>query len=292
MQFLDLNSPYSDKETARAVIVPVPYDKTTCYKSGARNGPSHIITASPHMEFYDEETDSEPYLQGIHTLEPLEPAHLPEDMAAMVREKVQGIISESRLPVVIGGEHSVSIGAIQAVCKKLGKINIIQFDAHTDLRDSYLGTSFSHACVMKRVWNLGNVIQVGIRSISRKEKDFLSSQGKTPVWAKDVIHDRESAIKNVISSLAPFPSYVTIDLDCLDPSIMPAVGTPEPGGLSWTDMTAFLRALTKATNVVGFDVVELSPIPGHHASDFTAARLIYKFLAYIFDGTSKNQDNP
>jgi agmatinase len=287
MQFLDLSPPHSDFESAKVAMVPVPFDATTCYKSGARDGPSHIIAASPHMEFYDEETDSEPYLKGIHTLEPLEPVLPPEKMVSTVRETVEDLLDASKLPVIIGGEHSVSIGAIQAVCKKLGKINIIQFDAHTDLRDSYLGTRFSHACVMKRVWDLGNVIQVGIRSISREEKDFLTSHGKEPVWAKDVIHDRESAIKAVISSLAPFPSYVTIDLDCLDPSIMPAVGTPEPGGLSWTDITAFLRALTKATNVVGFDVVELSPIPGHHASDFTAARLIYKFLAYIFDGTKK-----
>lgn len=282
MQFLGLNSPYSDRNTARAVIVPVPYDGTTCYKPGARDAPFHIIAASPHMEFYDEETDSEPYLQGIHTLEPLEPTHLPEKMASMVRESVQDIISEFKLPVTIGGEHSVSIGAIQAASEVFGRINIVHFDAHTDLRDSYLGTRFSHACVLRRVWNIGNVIQVGIRSVSREEKEFLSTQGREPVWAKDIIEDRASSIRAVLSLLEPLPTYVTIDLDCLDPSIMPAVGTPEPGGLSWTDITRFLRELAGATRIIGFDVVELSPIPGYHAADFTAARLIYKFIAYIF----------
>jgi len=264
------------------VLVPVPFDSTTCYKAGARDGPYHILAASPHMEFYDEETRTETYRCGIHTTSPLEPELPPENMVKKVRSEVSSIAKREQIAVVLGGDHSVSIGAIEAFYREKGPLNIIQFDAHTDLRESYQGSPFSHACVMRRVLDMGNVIQVGIRSLSLEEAELLESSHREPVWAKDVLQDREKAITKVLSSLEDLPTYVTIDLDCLDPSIMPAVGTPEPGGLLWQDIISFLYKITRKTAIIGFDVVELSPIPGLHAPDYLAARLVYKFLSYIY----------
>lgn len=280
--FLDISKYHPDRDQAKIVLIPVPFDLTTCYKAGARDGPYHILAASTQIELYDEETGTEAYRQGIFTAQPIEPTLPPEVLAQKVREAVATVVNAGQMPVVIGGDHSVSIGAIEAVAAAFGPLNIVHFDAHTDLRDSYLGSRYSHACVMRRVWDLGNVIQIGIRSVSRDEMEFLSELNIEPIWARMVIEDRNAAILEAISRLKPsYPTYVTIDLDCLDPSIMPAVGTPEPGGLSWTDITKFLLAITNATNVIAFDVVELAPIPGYHAADFTAARLIYRFLNYM-----------
>ena len=264
-------------------MVPVPFDLTTCYKAGARDGPSHIIAASTQMELYDEETGVEIHRQGVFTIQPVDPILPPEAMVQKIKDTVSPIVNAGQMPVVIGGDHSVSIGAIEAVNAAAGRLNIVHFDAHTDLRDSYLGSRYSHACAMRRVCGLGNMLQIGIRSVSRDEIEFLNRLNVEPIWAREVIEDRNSAILEAVSRLEPsLPTYVTIDLDCLDPSIMPAVGTPEPGGLSWTDLTQFLSAITRTANIVAFDVVELAPIPGYHAADFTAARLIYKFLNYIF----------
>jgi len=281
LQFLNIPPPYTDRDRARVVVIPVPFDSTTTYKAGARDGPASIISASPHMEFYDEETDSEIYEWGIHTIDPVEPVLPPEEMVARVRDVAEEIIAAGKLPVTLGGDHSVSIGAIEAAHRLNGPLNIVHFDAHTDLRDSYQGSLYSHACVMRRVWSLGTVMQVGIRSLSKEEKDFLTEQQSRPIWARDLLADRNRCVDRLLRGLKDLPTYVTIDLDCLDPSIMPAVGTPEPGGLAWADITAFLKALARTTRIVGFDVVELSPIPGYHAADFTAARLVYKFLSYI-----------
>ncbi|MGB9712449.1 MAG: agmatinase [Dissulfurimicrobium sp.] len=286
-QFLGLSSSCPNRDQAKAILVPVPFDLTTCYKAGARDGPARIIEASPHMEFYDEETDSEAFRKGIFTATPIEPELPPENMVRKVREAVIPIVRSGQIPCVIGGDHSVSIGAIEAIYSELGRLNLVHFDAHTDLRDSYLGSRYSHACVMRRVWGLGDIIQIGVRAVSREEMEFLKGQRHwptcRPIWANMVIEDREASIAETISRLKQQPTYVTIDLDCLDPSIMPAVGTPEPGGLSWSDITKFLKAIAASTMVVGFDVVELAPIPGYHAADFLAARLIYKFLSYIFN---------
>ncbi len=284
LQFLDLTPPYSNRDRAKVVMVPVPFDATTCYKAGARHGPMHILAASPHMEFYEEEVGTEVYRCGIHTIAPLEPRISPEAMAGDVEREVLQILREQKLPVVLGGEHSVSIGAIKAAASSKGPLDIIQFDAHTDLRDEYQGSPYSHACVMRRVWDLGDVIQIGIRSISREEVDFLDRKGKKPIWARDILKDPNGTKERILSRLNGRPVYITIDLDCLDPGIMPSVGTPEPGGLLWHHLTGLLKAITACGNVIGFDVVELSPIPGLHAPDYLAARLVYKLLGYIVKG--------
>ena len=263
-------------------MVPVPYDSTTCYKAGARDGPMHILAASPHMELYEEEAGQEVYQCGIHTMDALEPCISPESMAEKVEQAVAGILSQRKLPVVLGGDHSVSIGAIRATAKSVGQLDIIQFDAHTDLRNEYQGSPYSHACVMRRVWDLGNVIQAGIRSTSREEMEFLEKSGTTPLWARDIIEmDPGRAAEMLTGRLTGRPVYITIDLDCLDPGIMPSVGTPEPGGLLWHQLTGMLRAISETGKIIGFDVVELSPIKGMHAPDYIAARLIYKLIGYI-----------
>ncbi len=282
LQFLNLSPEESELSKARFVVVPVPFDSATSYKSGARDGPQQILLASPQLEFYDEETGTEPWKYGIHTINPVEPVLSFELMAQKIKQVVSTVLKEKKIPVLIGGDHSVSIGAIEAIAERYDKkINIIQFDAHTDLRDEYQGSAYSHACVIRRVWGLGNVIQVGIRSVPKEDIEFLASHDRPPIWARDVNEDRASALQRLISMLKPWPCYVTIDLDCFDPSIMPGVGTPEPGGLLWWDMLAFLKTIVRHSSVCGFDVVELCPLPGYHACEFTSARLIYKFLSYM-----------
>lgn len=281
-QFLPITSQERDRDLAKLVVIPVPFDFTASYKTGARDGPQAILSASKNLELYDEETGTEVYRQGFYTLEPLEPILPVEEMVKEIENTVDSVLKKGQFPIVLGGDHSVTIGAIEAACKHFGRINIVQFDAHTDMRESYLGTPYSHACVMRRVWGSGNVIQIGQRATSREEMEFLSAESRLPIWAKDVVSDRKQAICTLLKRMEPLPTYITIDLDSLDPSIMPATGTPEPGGLGWFDMLECLKAITHRTQVIGFDVVELSPLPGYHAADFLAARLIYKLASYIF----------
>lgn len=281
-QFLPITSHETDRDRAKVVVIPVPFDFTASYKTGARDGPQAILSASKNLELYDEETGTEVYRQGFYTMEPLEPILPVEEMVKEIRNTVDSVLKKGQFPIVLGGDHSVTIGAIEAACKHFGRTNIVQFDAHTDMRESYLGTPYSHACVMRRVWKSGNVIQIGHRATSREEMELLTAEGRLPIWAKDVIYDRKQAIRTLLERMEPLPTYITIDLDSLDPSIMPATGTPEPGGLSWFDLLECLKAVTDQTQVIGFDVVELSPLPGFHAADFLAARLIYKLASYIF----------
>lgn len=285
-QFLPITSQETDRDQAKLVVIPVPFDYTASYKTGARDGPQAILSASKNLELYDEETGTEVYTQGFYTMEPLEPVLPVEEMVIEVRKTVESVLKTRRFPIVLGGDHSVSIGAIEAAYRHFGRINIVQFDAHTDMRESYLGTPYSHACVMRRVWEWGNVIQIGQRATSREEMEFLTAENRLPIWAKDVVYDRKQAICTLLKRMEPLPTYITIDLDSIDPSIMPATGTPEPGGLGWFDLLECLKAVVQRTQVIGFDVVELSPLPGYHAADFLAARLIYKLASYIFSTVS------
>ncbi|OCC15697.1 Agmatinase [Dissulfuribacter thermophilus] len=280
-QFLNLTPPYSSRDQAKWFLIPAPFDASTCYRPGARFGPQAIIEASTQMELLDEELLFEPYKIGIHTTQAIEPVLDPEKMAELVREEVSKAIDQGKMVCTLGGDHSVSIGAITAFFNAFGPLNIIQFDAHLDLRESYQGSRFSHACVMRRVWDLGNPIQVGIRSFSGEELTFLKETGAKPIFAKDIFSDPQGSIDSVIKSLdKSLPTYITIDLDCLDPSVMPAVGTPEPGGMLWYTLLNFLQTIISNSNIVGFDCVELSPVPGINFPEFTAARLIYKVIGY------------
>ncbi len=276
--FGDFDDKFHDPNTARVVLLPVPYDATSTYIKGSGIGPAAILEASYQLENYDIETNSEPYKVGIHTAEPVTENSSPEKMIAAVHNKTAEYLSKDKFVVTIGGEHSVSIGAIQAHAEKVKDLGVLQLDAHADLRDEYQGSKFNHACVMARVKEFCPVVQVGIRSMDIEEKKVMTAGS---VFFAEDIHKDRSYIESVIDKLTD-NVYITIDLDVFDPSVMPSTGTPEPGGMLWYDVLALLRAVCKKKNVVGFDIVELCPNENNKAPDFTAAKLIYKTLAYKF----------
>lgn len=278
--FGDLPEEYSAAASAAVVIVPIPYDLTSTWIKGADKGPAAIIAASANMELYDIETDSEVYKKGIFTDEPPPVESSPEVMVEVVRGRVAEYIHGGKFVVVLGGEHSVSIGAIKAHCDSCKDLTILQLDAHGDLRDEYHGSKYNHACVMARAREIASIVQVGIRSMDVSEKDFIN---KDNVFFAEDIHDNAEWMEKVLGRLSR-DVYITIDLDVFDPSVLPATGTPEPGGLLWYDVVAFLKRVFQNRNVVGFDVVELCPNDNSKPSDFLAAKLVYKLLSYKFAG--------
>lgn len=269
---------YSGEDSAGVAIIPVAYDGTSTWMKGADEGPTAIIEASANMELYDIETDSEVYKKGIFTEEVIAGDVSTTEMIAAVKEAVQYHLEKEKFTVVIGGEHSVSIGAIQAYAENFKNLTVLQLDAHADLREQYNGSKYNHACVMARVKEVCPIVQVGIRSMDSSEK---ASMDQSRVFLAEHIYGNTDWIKKVISKLTD-NVYITIDLDVLDPSIMPSTGTPEPGGLFWYDVLALLRSICEKKNVVGFDIVELCPDDKNKASDFLAAKLIYKLLSYKF----------
>ena len=273
-----LEDKYAKLENASIVIIPAPYDQTSTWVKGADRGPAAIIEASGNMELYDIETDSEVYLKGIYTAEAVDGRLYPGDMVETVRERVERHIQNDKFTVVIGGEHSVSIGAIRANAEKHPDMTVLQLDAHCDLRDQYEGSEYNHACVMARVRELCPILQVGIRSMDSSEKESLDKD--RVLFATD-IHSSSDWIGRVVSKL-PDKVYITIDLDVFDPSIMPSTGTPEPGGLLWCEVLTLLKTICNSKQLVGFDVVELCPDERNKAPDFMAAKLIYKLLSYKF----------
>jgi agmatinase len=265
----------------RVVILPVPYDLTSTYLSGSRRGPLAILEASTHLELFDEELQLETARIGLHTLESLEAlASGPEDMIRRIQDHAKRVIQGQKFPVLLGGEHTVTLGMIPHLQERHPKLSFLQLDAHADLRDRYEGTPFSHACVGRRLAERGPLVQVGLRSLSQEESDFLKQTSVRHFFWHEW-RDRPEWEDRAIQALTE-EVYVTIDLDVLDPAIMPAVGTPEPGGMDWTTLIHFLGQVARRRKIVGFDVVELTPIPGLIAPDFLAAKLIYRFLGYIF----------
>jgi len=278
--FGGIESAFSEYGESKIAVVPVPYDLTTTYISGARNGPRAIIEASTHMELYDEELEKETYVVGIHTFEPLAVTNeSTEDMVRMVSEAVSIGIESQRFQVMIGGEHSICLGMVRELLKKHPHLSVLQLDAHADLRDSYHGTPYNHACVGRRISEICPLVQVGVRSISREEVDFQKTSNVVTISDYE-IKSNKRCFDEVLSNLTD-DVYLTLDLDVLDPAIMPAVGTPEPGGLSWYETIGFLRLLSQNKRIVSFDVVELSPQPGNVAPDFLAAKLIYRIMGYV-----------
>ena len=276
--FLALTPEQSALETARVVLVPVPYDSTTSYRAGARDGPAAMLAASGQMEDYDPELDLDLAQIGIHTTPALDP-HMggPDLMALRVREAVSSYISPGRSVGVLGGEHSLTAGSVHAHLDFYPSLSVLYLDAHADMRDEYQGTQWGHASGARRVFDRCPVALAGVRSLSLDERDFIRDNG-VPVWqcppdggplAADEILD---ALGEVV--------YVSVDLDVFDPSVMAAVGTPEPGGLTWRQVTALLRRVGESRRIVGFDVCELSPGEGPVACSYTAARLVAKLSAY------------
>lgn len=260
-----LGTPNKQLSKISTVILPVPYEATTTYGKGAKNGPIAIIAASKHLELYDEELKREIADCGIFTAPFLKPAATPEKMLLKIYRAVKKILAEKKFPVILGGEHTVSIGAIKATAELYPDLSVLQLDAHADLRDTYFGSPFNHGCVMRRVLEITDkVASVGVRSLSKEEAEFI--KGKFP---------GDKIIKKLNRNV-----YVTIDLDVFDPSQMPSVGTPEPGGLFWNEVLAILKEVFLKKNVIGFDVVELAPIKGLTHPDFLAAKLIYELIGY------------
>ena len=265
-------------DTAKVVVIPVPYDGTAEYKSGAREGPQAIIDASQYLELYDAEMDREISEVGIHTLPEVQPlASGPEFMVERVYGIAKYLIEKGKLWAMLGGEHSLTLGAVKAFHEKYPELSVLQLDAHADLRDQYLGTRYGNASVMRRVWEICPVVQVGIRSFSLEERKFLQQQKKEPYYAE--ASNSPDFVPRVISALSS-KVYVSIDLDVFDPSIMSAVGTPEPGGLSWQQVLDLLRAVATSKKIIGFDLMELCPPEGPTSCAFLAAKLAYKLIGY------------
>ena len=285
--FLGMEEEYSSYKKSKSVILPIPYDKTATYVKGTRSGPAAIIDASRYMERFDDELNQETFRIGIHTAEALDVDKLsPEEMVDKVYGSVLELLKSNKFPVSLGGEHSVSIGAVRAFKEVYPNLSVLQLDAHYDLRDEYFGSRLNHGCVARRISEICPVVQVGTRSLSKEEKDFLSAQvpnGKLKSISVYEILD-SPRWKDTASNSLTENVYITIDLDVFDPSLMPAVGTPEPGGIGWYETLDLLKDIAKDKKVVGFDVVELCPIKDQIASDFLAAKLIYRLLGYIFYG--------
>lgn len=270
---------YASFENSKIVILPVPYDATSTWGKGADNGPEAFLEASENMELYDLETDSEVYTQGVFLYEPLICDEKPEIMFQQLRKKTLEIIDTGKLFTMIGGEHSVSIATIDAFAQKYDNLSVLQLDAHSDLRESYLDSEFNHACAMHRASKTTNLVQVGIRSSDISELPFMN---KEKMFFADDIVNKKDWQQLVIDKLGD-NVYLTIDLDCFDPSVCPGTGTPEPGGLFWYDVIKLLRLLVEQKNIVAFDIVELAPMKTNKISEFLTAKLYYKILSYIFN---------
>lgn len=269
-------------DEARVVVLPVPLDRTTSYVPGTRSGPHEILVASSHMELWDEETGTDVHQIGVHTLPEMEfPQASMDDVIAEIRRVCGQIVSRDKFLVMLGGEHSITPAAVAAVAERHTGLSVLQIDAHADLRDSFMGTPHNHACAMRRSLEFAaRLTQVGIRSLSVEEAEVVPTLATTVFYDHNMRQD-PAWMDHVVESLDD-TVYLTIDVDGLDPAIMPATGTPEPGGLSWYETLSLLRKVFAARRVVACDVVELSPIPGLAAPNFLCAKLVYKILSYGF----------
>ncbi|MEI6049224.1 MAG: agmatinase [Bacteroidota bacterium] len=260
------------------IIVPVPYDETSTWMRGADKGPDAILEASVNLEFYDVETSSEAHLAGINTVEPILEKESPKKLVNAVYNKTLSLLYDNKFPVIIGGNHTVTIGAIKAFSEYFDNLSVLQLDAHADLRPEYEGSEFNHACTMARAREFAPIVQVGIRSMSVGELAY--TERDRIFYSHELYYDKSLYMK-AIDKLSE-NVYITIDLDVFDPSIMPSTGTPEPGGAEYTELLHFMRDVIRKRNVVGFDVVELCPSETNKSPDFIAAKIIYQLLSYRF----------
>lgn len=278
--FAAIEEKYANPESSKILLQSFPYDGTSTWGKGANLAFEAFLEASENMELYDIETDSEVYRQGIHILPDISDFHSPQDMFNKTYQRTRDLLGKRKFLSFFGGEHSISIGIMKAFIEKYPNITILQLDAHTDLRKEYLGSKYNHACALHQANNEANLVQVGIRSMDSSEKQYLNKENC--FFAEDLISGttwKEDSISKMTDDV-----YITLDLDVLDPSIMPATGTPEPGGLDWYSITSYLKQVFLKKNVVGFDIVELAPIQKLTAPQFLVAKLYYKMLSFKFHG--------
>jgi len=268
-------------DESAAVILPVPFDRTTSYVPGTRNGPREILQASSHLELWDEELGADVHGVGIYTLPEMElPFGEMEPVIAEIRRVTAALFDRDKFVIVLGGEHSITPAVVAAAAAKYKGLSVLQLDAHADLRDAYMGTPYNHACAIRRSLEHAPVTQVAIRSMSPEEAEAAPALNSKIFYDFDMRRDPQW-IDRVVDSLSD-TVYITIDVDGFDPAIMPATGTPEPGGLSWYEATALLRATFERRRVIGCDIVELCPMPGMVAPNFLCAKLVYKLITYRF----------
>jgi agmatinase len=280
---MHIEDEYTDFARARAVVLPIPFDATTCYRPGTREGPQAIIDASRNLELYDPELRRSPYRAGIHTLRAVEP--IMGDSQAMtdrIEQITSHLLETGKLLIMLGGDHSTTTGVVRAYAKQYPQMSVLQLDAHADLREEYEGNVLSSATIMHRVLDVcPRTAQVGIRSLSEPEAQLVAERA-LPMWLASEIHRRgltgdRAWIPEVVEALTD-EVYVTIDIDVFDPSLVPGTGTPEPGGLGWYDVMDLLTAVATSKRIIGFDVVEVSPLVEGHVSPVVAAKVVYKLL--------------
>ncbi|HVS21193.1 MAG TPA: agmatinase [Pyrinomonadaceae bacterium] len=278
-------------ENSRILVWPIAYEGTVSYGGGTGRGAAAIIDASRNMELYDDETDAEVYRLGIHTLDESPSLDPPEQMMASLYDRAKELVSSKKFIAMIGGEHSVSAPVIRAHAEKYSNLSVLQIDAHADLRDTYDGTPHSHASIMARVVKDMKIpaVQCGIRSVSADEARVIDKLPTRIFWAKDIVGRSDwwdEAVDGLTDNV-----YLTIDIDGLDPSLVSATGTPEPGGLSWYETIGLIRTLARKRDVVGMDLTEYSYVEGQNASAFMCAKLIYKTLAFVFEKETERVRN-
>ena len=277
--YAGIEDKYASLDTAKIVLIPVPYDGTSTWVKGADKGPEAFLKASENMELYDIETNSEVYKKGVYLAPAITENSSPEKMVEAVHKTTKNYIKQDKFVTIFGGEHSVSIGTIRAFNECYDNLTVVHIDAHADLRPQYQGTTCNHACAVFEASQKTNLIQVGIRSMDVEERDYMDEF--QTYFAHDIQNDdewMEDAVHKMTNNV-----FITFDLDVFDPSIMPSTGTPEPGGLYFYETLKFLRLIYRKKNVVGFDIVELCPNEQEKSSDFLAAKLYYKMLSYKFN---------
>lgn len=279
--FLGIEPPTADYGTARCALLPIPYEATTSYGCGTRFGPRAIISASQQVELYDQELGRESIRGGVATLEALEPdARGPQAMHDQIVRAARPIVRAGKFLIGLGGEHGITSALVRAVKPRHKKLSVLQIDAHADLRNTYQGSPHSHACVMRRVHDLGvPAVGVGIRNYSAEEARFIRRH-KKPIFTARVCRESKTWIEDVVAHLTD-NVYVTIDIDGLDPAYAPGTGTPEPGGLDWYQVTDLLAAVTRNRRVVAADLVEVRPLPGNNVTEFLAAKLVYRLIGLV-----------
>lgn len=278
--FLGLPESASALGASRFVVLPVPFERTTTYKKGTREGPQALIRASHQVEYFDEEIWGEPWRAGIHTAPPFRLTSDTADFVKGLTAEVSAYLKQGKFVITLGGEHAIAEAPVAAYARKFRKLSVLQFDAHADLRATYEGSKYNHACAAYRMMKHAPIVQVGIRNVSETEYQLVN-KGKIRTFMMHDTLDFPNHYEAILKALSD-TVYITFDLDGFDPAMMPGVGTPVPGGLSWSDALGLIRLVAKRKRLVGADINELSPLTDSVVSEFTAARLVYKIIAYVW----------